>query len=117
MLFRCTAELPVKFFVTSRPEPTIRDHILSQSDDSRSIFAFLTLHVARASRFVCVSVFVRYLQYNNGIFVLYVIEFLTRLYCGHLPVYIAGKRDIRERRLVWDLQSRTSASVTNSHNF
>ncbi|KAF8750321.1 WD40 repeat-like protein [Rhizoctonia solani] len=37
VLFRVAADLPVKFFVTSRPEPDIRHRIESQSDRSRSI--------------------------------------------------------------------------------
>ncbi|CAE6404198.1 unnamed protein product [Rhizoctonia solani] len=37
VLFRVAADLPVKFFVTSRPEPDIRHRIESQSDRARSI--------------------------------------------------------------------------------
>ncbi|CAE7209338.1 unnamed protein product [Rhizoctonia solani] len=37
MLFRSVMELPVKFFVTSRPEPAIRNKMLPESERSRSI--------------------------------------------------------------------------------
>ncbi|KAF8736526.1 WD domain, G-beta repeat, partial [Rhizoctonia solani] len=37
VLFRVTPSLPIKFFVTSRPEPDIRQTIEAQSDRSRSM--------------------------------------------------------------------------------
>lgn len=37
MLFRFAANLPVKFFVTSRPEPAIREKMMSQPQGSRLI--------------------------------------------------------------------------------
>ncbi|ELU35814.1 NACHT domain-containing protein [Rhizoctonia solani AG-1 IA] len=37
VLFRITPALPLKFFVTSRPEPDIRHRIEAQSDRNRSI--------------------------------------------------------------------------------
>ncbi|KAF8760816.1 WD domain, G-beta repeat [Rhizoctonia solani] len=37
VLFRVTPSLPIKFFVTSRPEPDIRQRIEAQSDRNRSI--------------------------------------------------------------------------------
>ncbi|KAB5590058.1 Vegetative incompatibility protein HET-E-1 [Ceratobasidium theobromae] len=36
-LFRVAKDLPLKFFVTSRPEPEIRDQMLSHSDSARSV--------------------------------------------------------------------------------
>jgi hypothetical protein len=41
LLFRYAAELPIKFFVTSRPEPSISNMMRSQDNDVRSI---LILH-------------------------------------------------------------------------
>ncbi|CAE6491570.1 unnamed protein product, partial [Rhizoctonia solani] len=38
LLFKHAASLPLKFFVTSRPEPHIRNKIHSKSEDSRSVF-------------------------------------------------------------------------------
>jgi hypothetical protein len=47
LLFRYAAEMPVKFFVTSRPEPAINNKMLSQDNTSRSI---MILHeVARGA--------------------------------------------------------------------
>lgn len=37
MLFRFAASLPIKFFVTSRPEPTIHGKIMKQTATSRSV--------------------------------------------------------------------------------
>ncbi|CAE7061018.1 unnamed protein product [Rhizoctonia solani] len=37
LLFRLVMELPVKFFVTSRPEPAIRNKMMPESERSRSI--------------------------------------------------------------------------------
>ncbi|CAE6540796.1 unnamed protein product, partial [Rhizoctonia solani] len=37
-LFQHTSSLPVKFFITSRPEPDLRDAILSQSTGKRDVF-------------------------------------------------------------------------------
>ncbi|CAE7070896.1 unnamed protein product, partial [Rhizoctonia solani] len=37
LLFRSVMELPVKFFVTSRPEPAIRNKMMPESEQSRSI--------------------------------------------------------------------------------
>ncbi|EUC55584.1 vegetative incompatibility protein HET-E-1, putative [Rhizoctonia solani AG-3 Rhs1AP] len=37
LLFRSVIELPVKFFVTSRPEPAIRNKMMPESERSRSI--------------------------------------------------------------------------------
>jgi hypothetical protein len=41
MLFRCVSDMPIKFFVTSRPEPSISEKIMSGDSRSRSI---LILH-------------------------------------------------------------------------
>jgi hypothetical protein len=38
MLFHHATELPVRFFVTSRPEPAISDKMLSQNNHARSVF-------------------------------------------------------------------------------
>ncbi|GAB1528149.1 hypothetical protein RhiTH_011340 [Rhizoctonia solani] len=38
MLFRAAPNIPIKFFVTSRPEPDIRHRVQSQSDQRRSIY-------------------------------------------------------------------------------
>ncbi|GAB1528145.1 hypothetical protein RhiTH_011336 [Rhizoctonia solani] len=38
MLFRAAPNLPIKFFVTSRPEPDIRHRVQNQSDQRRSIY-------------------------------------------------------------------------------
>ncbi|CAE6403637.1 unnamed protein product [Rhizoctonia solani] len=46
VLFRSVAGLPIKFFVTSRPEPIIRQRMMSESERSRSI---LYLHEIEAS--------------------------------------------------------------------
>ncbi|CAE7099926.1 unnamed protein product [Rhizoctonia solani] len=46
ILFRSVVDLPIKFFVTSRPEPIIRQRMLSESERSRSI---LYLHEIEAS--------------------------------------------------------------------
>ncbi|CUA76344.1 Vegetative incompatibility protein HET-E-1 [Podospora anserina] [Rhizoctonia solani] len=37
LLFRSVLELPIKFFVTSRPEPAIRNRMMPESERSRSI--------------------------------------------------------------------------------
>ncbi|KDN38658.1 hypothetical protein RSAG8_09333, partial [Rhizoctonia solani AG-8 WAC10335] len=37
LLFRSVMELPIKFFVTSRPEPAIRNKMMPESERSRSI--------------------------------------------------------------------------------
>ncbi|CAE6412324.1 unnamed protein product [Rhizoctonia solani] len=37
LLFRSARELPIKFFVTSRPEPAIRNKMMLESEHSRSI--------------------------------------------------------------------------------
>ncbi|KDN35040.1 hypothetical protein RSAG8_11927, partial [Rhizoctonia solani AG-8 WAC10335] len=37
LLFRSAVELPIKFFVTSRPEPAIRNKMMPESERSRSI--------------------------------------------------------------------------------
>ncbi|KAG8688348.1 hypothetical protein FRC11_005588, partial [Ceratobasidium sp. 423] len=37
LLFRSIADLPIKFYVTSRPEPAIRNRMMSESERSRSI--------------------------------------------------------------------------------
>ncbi|CUA74875.1 COMPASS-like H3K4 histone methylase component WDR5B [Rhizoctonia solani] len=37
LLFRSVLELPIKFFVTSRPEPAIRNKMMPESERSRSI--------------------------------------------------------------------------------
>ncbi|CAE6441609.1 unnamed protein product [Rhizoctonia solani] len=37
LLFRSVADLPIRFYVTSRPEPTIRDRMMAASECSRSI--------------------------------------------------------------------------------
>ncbi|KAL5633016.1 hypothetical protein ACGC1H_003493 [Rhizoctonia solani] len=37
LLFRSVIELPVKFFVTSRPEPAIRNKMMPESERSRSV--------------------------------------------------------------------------------
>ncbi|CAE6490354.1 unnamed protein product [Rhizoctonia solani] len=38
VLFKYAARLPLKFFVTSRPEPHIRNNVLTQSENLRSVF-------------------------------------------------------------------------------
>ncbi|KAH7327665.1 hypothetical protein B0J17DRAFT_722657 [Rhizoctonia solani] len=37
LLFRSVAELPIKFFITSRPEPAIRNRMMPESEHARSI--------------------------------------------------------------------------------
>ncbi|EUC60810.1 vegetative incompatibility protein HET-E-1 [Rhizoctonia solani AG-3 Rhs1AP] len=37
LLFRSIADLPIKFYVTSRPEPAIRNKMMSESEHARSI--------------------------------------------------------------------------------